>query len=129
MIDGVEIIAAPGAESPLSPMNLSLMIGLQEADVLLKLGKPNSVKAVEPVESKAELWTYRRTIDSVAQSVPTGMAEVPKFDPYSEGFKMVREPVYSTRIQNVEEVTILVMVNGRFTNFERFVERPPVIDF
>jgi hypothetical protein len=118
--------SAPSPSASAQPTVIK--IGMTTEAVRARIGRPHQVKPAGSADVNAELWIYRRQLAPTSTQEVTSYRELPFVNPLTGVQGHMMEPVYSTVTYQVTEVTYLLMVEGRLTEWRRVFERDTRFD-
>ncbi len=131
---GVEPAARPATADESRPKTGKPMLekGMTAETILQLVGKPAEIAPVAAGEGKAEMWTYRRLIDTKHLLDATTVETIPVFlrATAAEGNVMgtATRPIYNLKHITTYQVTALLMYEGRLVIARQWQERSQSYD-
>jgi len=117
--------AARPAAAERFPVN-RIKKGMTEQQLRALFGEPRSIEPMEGADPRARLWTYSREIVREYRDVLAGTREVPVWaglnSTSGNSVKMVQEPVTRQELHCVQELTIILLYEGKYVNHKQRLE-------
>lgn len=102
--------------------NLPILLekGMRADDVIILMGEPEEIRAMQPLEMKLVAWIYKRDYVQNLKLVQTGQREVPYVDPITGIHKIIYEPILNPETTTIHETIELMFSENTLVAWKRY---------
>lgn len=108
---------APQSKVP-PPDAIAIERGAPVATLIEKMGEPYQKSTIEKSGATAEIWAYKRKVNSRTQMVMTDTRDVPYIDQDTGEIKMIQEPIYTQETSSDIQITKFLIVDERIISWK-----------